>query len=221
MEDILSQLKAGIRRFRTEVYPEQAEKFQTAATTPQTPHALIITCADSRIDAESITSSGVGDVFITRNIGNLVPPYGEMLGGVSAVIEYAVSALKVKHIAICGHTDCGAMKALLNPAGMESMPTVKTWMRNAAAALSVADSLTTPEDTHESRLKKLTYENVLLQMQHLRTHPSVAGAMAREELTISGWVYNIGTGEVRITEDGSRNFYPVTVEGDLSGDEKA
>jgi carbonic anhydrase len=221
MEDVLSQLKAGIRRFRTEVYPEQAEKFQTAATTPQAPHSLIITCADSRIDAESITSSGVGDVFITRNIGNLVPAYGEMLGGVSAVIEYAVSALKVKHIAICGHSDCGAMKALLNPAGMESMPTVKSWMRNAAAALSVADSLATPEDTTESRLKRLTYENVLLQLQHLRTHPSVAGAMAREELTISGWVYNIGTGEVRITDDGSRNFYPVTVETDLSEKDKA
>jgi carbonic anhydrase len=210
MDDVLSQLKAGIRKFQTEVYPEQAERFQTAASTPQAPHALIITCADSRIDAESITSSGVGDVFITRNIGNLVPAYGEMLGGVSAVIEYAVSALKVKHIAICGHSDCGAMKALLNPAGMESMPTVKSWMRNAAAALSVADSLATPEDTPDGRLRRLTYENVLLQLQHLRTHPSVAGAMAREELSISGWVYNIGTGEVRITDDGSRNFYPVT-----------
>jgi len=214
MEDVLSQLKAGIRRFRTEVYPEQAERFQEAASTPQTPHALVITCADSRIDPESITSSGVGDIFITRNIGNLVPAYGEMLGGVSAVIEYAVSALKVQHIAICGHSDCGAMKALLNPAGMESMPTVKSWMRNAAAALSVADSLAVEEDTPAQRLKRLTEENVLLQLQHLRTHPSVAGAMAREELTISGWVYNIGTGEVRITDDGSRNFHPVTLESD-------
>jgi carbonic anhydrase len=214
MDDVLSQLKEGIRRFRTEVYPDQAEKFQIAATTPQQPHALIITCADSRIDAEAITSSGVGDVFITRNIGNLVPPYGEMLGGVSAVIEYAVSALKVKHIAICGHSDCGAMKALLAPEGMESMPTVKTWMRNAAAALSVAHSLASPDDSPATRLKRLTEENVLLQLQHLRTHPSVAGAMAREELTISGWIYNIGTGEVRITDDGSRNFHPVTLEPD-------
>lgn len=214
MEDVLSVLKEGIRRFRTEVYPEQAEKFQAAATTQQQPHALIVTCADSRIDAESITSSGVGDVFITRNIGNLVPAYGEMLGGVSAVIEYAVLALKVKHIAVCGHSDCGAMKALLAPQAMETMPTVKSWMRNAAAALSVADSLATPEDSPATRLKRLTEENVLLQLQHLRTHPSVAGAMARKELTISGWIYNIGTGEVRITDDGSRNFHPVTVDFD-------
>ncbi|RXH54874.1 carbonic anhydrase [Granulicella sibirica] len=214
MNNVLAQLKDGIRKFRTEVYPEQADAFQHAASTPQTPHALVITCADSRIDAETITSSSTGDIFITRNIGNLVPAYGEMLGGVSAVIEYAVSALKVKHIVICGHSDCGAMKALLKPESLEALPTVKTWMNNAAAALSVAKSLESPEESPADKLKRLTEENVLLQMQHLRTHPSVAGAMAREELTISGWVYDIGTGQIRITEDGSRNFEVVIVEAD-------
>jgi carbonic anhydrase len=135
------------------------------------------------------------------------------LGGVSAVVEYAVSALKVKHIAICGHSDCGAMKALLDPASLESMATVKRWMRNAEAALSVADSLGEPDEKPSTRLKRLTEENVLLQIQHLRTHPSVAGAVAREELTLSGWVYDIGTGEVRISENGDRVFHPVGLEG--------
>lgn len=212
MEDVLDQLKDGIRRFRSDVYPLQAETFRVAASTPQRPRALIVTCADSRIDPELITSSGTGDLFVTRNIGNLVPAYGEMLGGVSAVVEYAVSALKVKHIVICGHTDCGAMKALLNPEGMESMPTVKSWMRNAAAALSVASSLAQHDERPSTLARRLTEENVLLQMQHLRTHPSVAGAMAREELTISGWIYDIGTGEVRICDDGGRVFTPVEVE---------
>jgi carbonic anhydrase len=212
MQETLDQLKTGIRRFRTEVYPGQATIFQQAVQKPQQPQALVITCADSRIDAETITSSGTGDIFITRNIGNLVPAYGEMLGGVSAVIEYAVSALKVKHIVVCGHSDCGAMKALLQPNSMESMPTVKAWMNNAAAALSVAKSLEKPDETHSERLKRLTEENVILQMQHLRTHPSVAGAIARNELTISGWVYDIGSGEVRISEDGSRTFHLVAVE---------
>ena len=138
----------------------------------------------------------------------------EMLGGVSAVVEYAVSALKVKHIVICGHTDCGAMKALLKPESMDPMPTVKAWMNNAAAAMSVARSLEKPGESPQDVLKRLTEQNVLLQMQHLRTHPSVAGAMAREELSISGWVYDIGTGQIRISEDGSRNFEVVTVEAD-------
>jgi carbonic anhydrase len=213
MDDVLAQLKAGIRRFRAEVYPLQAETFQRAATTPQQPRTLIVTCADSRIDPELITGSTTGDLFTTRNIGNMVPAYGEMLGGVSAVVEYAVSFLKVKHIVICGHNDCGAMKALLDPAGMESMPTVRSWMRNATAALSVANSLAVPGEAPEVMARRLTEENVLLQMQHLRTHPSVAGAMARGELTISGWVYDIGTGEVRITEDGGRIFRPITPEG--------
>jgi len=213
MDEVLDRLKEGILRFQTEVYPAQAETYRKAASEPQQPAALIVTCADSRIDPELITQSGPGELFVTRNIGNLVPAYGEMLGGVSAVVEYAVSALKVKHIAVCGHSDCGAMKALLQPESLESMATVKRWMRNAEAALSVADSLSGKDEKPNERLRKLTEENVLLQMQHLRTHPSVAGALAREVLTISGWVYDIGTGQVRISENGERACHAVTVEG--------
>jgi carbonic anhydrase len=214
MNAVLEELKAGVRRFRTEVYPEHEDLYVKAVSEPQTPHALIVTCADSRIDIETITQSMPGDVFITRNVGNLVPAYGEMLGGVSAVIEYAVSALKVQHVVICGHSDCGAMKGLLHPEGLEKLPTVKSWLRNAQAALSVANSLAENGGETSVSLQKLTEENVLLQLQHLRTHPSVAGAMARDELTISGWVYDIGKGEVRISEDGGRVFVPVTIEGE-------
>ena len=212
MDKILEKLKEGIRQFQTEVYPEQAETYRKAASEPQRPAALIVTCADSRIDPELITQCGPGELFVTRNIGNLVPAYGEMMGGVSAVIEYAVSALKVKHIAVCGHSDCGAMKALLHPESLEHMATVRRWMRNAEAAMSVADSLSPPDEKPSERLKRLTEENVLLQVQHLRTHPSVAGAAAREELTLSGWVYDIATGHVRISENGSRAFRTVSVE---------
>jgi len=210
MPQTLENLKAGIRRFHRETYPRQAAAFQAAVQNPQQPQALFITCADSRIDAETITGSGTGDLFISRNIGNLVPAYGQMLGGVSAVIEYAVTALKVKHIVVCGHSDCGAMKALLSPESMESMLTVKAWMTNAAAALSVTRSLAKPEQTPDDLLRQLTEQNVLLQLQHLRTHPSVAGAMARNELTISGWIYDIGSGEIRISEDGNGHFEPVS-----------
>ena len=214
MDAVLEELKAGIRRFRTEVYPDSEAMYLEAVSKPQSPHALIVTCADSRIDPELITQSQPGDVFVTRNIGNLVPAYGERLGGVSAVIEYAVSALKVRHVVICGHTDCGAMKGLLHPESLESMPTVKSWLKNAHAALSVASSLAKSDEKPGELLRRLTEENVLLQMQHLRTHPSVAGAMAREELTISGWVYDIGKGGVRISEDGGRVFVPVIVESE-------
>lgn len=209
---VLERLKAGARRFQSEVHAEKAAAYLHAATHPQRPHTLVIACADSRVDVESITSSGPGEVFITRNIGNMVPAYGEMLGGVSAVIEYAVSALKVQHVVVCGHSDCGAMKALLNPSSTEGMPTVRTWLNNGQAALRVANSLSDPEAQPAEKLGRLTEENVLMQMLHLKTHPSVAGAMARGELTVSGWVYDIGSGGIRIAEDGSRRFVPVELE---------
>jgi len=214
MDAVLQELKAGIRKFRADVYPHDKATYIKAASEPQTPHALIVTCADSRIDPEMITQSGPGDIFVTRNVGNLVPAYGEMLGGVSAVIEYAVTALKVRHVVVCGHSDCGAMKGLLHPEALEKMPTVKSWLKNAHAALSVANSLAEHGEKPGDLMRRVTEENVLLQMQHLRTHPSVAGAMASGDLTISGWVYDIGKGEVRISEDGGKVFAPVTIKGE-------
>jgi carbonic anhydrase len=208
MDEVLEQLKAGVRRFQTQVYPQRAEMYAQAATEPQKPHTLFITCADSRIDPNEITSTGPGEVFVTRNIGNMVPAYGEMLGGVSAVIEFAVGGLGVQHIAVCGHSDCGAMKALLNPESVAKMPTVKSWLKNAHAALSVAETLHERLPDREL-MDELTEQNVLLQLQHLKTHPSVAAAMAAGELTLSGWVYEIGSGVVRMAADGSHVFKPL------------
>ena len=209
MDAVLEQLKNGVRRFRAEVFPARAELYREAESSPQRPHTLFITCADSRIDPNEITGAGTGEVFVTRNIGNMVPAYGEMLGGVSAVIEFAVSGLGVQHIVVCGHSDCGAMKALLDPAAVAEMPTVTSWLKNAHAALSVARTLGERNGECGSLLELLTEQNVLLQMQHLRTHPSVAGAIAEGKLTLSGWIYKIGAGEVRIAQDRERQFAPV------------
>jgi carbonic anhydrase len=218
MDEVLEQLKEGVRRFQADVYPQQAQVFAQAASEPQRPHTLFIACADSRVDPNAITSSGPGEVFVMRNIGNMVPAYGEMLGGVSAVVEFAVSSLGVRHIVICGHTDCGAMKALLAPETVAGMPTVTSWLKNAHAALSVAETLHARDSLLESGIDQaparslidvLMEQNVLLQMQHLKTHPSVARAIAVEELTVSGWIYNIGTGEVDIAADGERGFTPI------------
>jgi carbonic anhydrase len=209
MDPVLEQLKAGVRQFRSDVFPDRAQMYARAATETQRPHTLFIACADSRVDPVEITQANTGEVFVLRNIGNMVPAYGEMLGGNSAVIEFAVSALKVKHIVICGHSDCGAMKALLQPETVKSMPTVTSWLTNAHTALAVAETLHTKSEWRRELLPVLTEQNVLLQLQHLKTHPSVAAAMAAGDLTVSGWVYDIGKGQVGIAEDGQRAFTPI------------
>ena len=139
--EVLEGLKAGIRRFRSDVYPARAEMYLKAASEPQDPSALIIACADSRVRPETITQSAPGELFVTRNIGNMVPAYGEMMGGVSAVVEFAVMELKVKHIAICGHSECGAMKELLGQKSVAELPAVANWLKNAHTALSVTKAL--------------------------------------------------------------------------------
>jgi carbonic anhydrase len=208
MDPVLEQLKSGIRRFRAETFPAFAE----AASDPQRPHTLFITCADSRIDPNALTSTGPGEVFVTRNIGNMVPAYGEMLGGVSAVIEFAVAGLGVRHVVLCGHTDCGAMKALLDPASTAKMPSVRNWLKNAQTALAVSNTLHENDiESHSDRplIDVLTEQNVLLQIQHLRTHPSVATALTLGDLTISGWIYDVATGNVRIAENNALTFTPI------------
>jgi len=202
------RLLAGVRRFEREVYTQRKAAYWQAACEGQKPHALFITCADSRIDPELITQSGPGEIFVARNIGNLVPAYGDALGGVSAIIEYAVAGLEVSHIVVCGHTDCGALIGLLHPEKVEDMPIVESWLRHGHAALSVVRCRSTAHDEH-SALEELIEENVLLQLHHLRTHPSVAGALARDSLALSGWVYDICHGVVRIYDENRSRFLPI------------
>lgn len=200
VDQTLELLKNGIRKFQTDVYCHNADAYRAAVSRPQKPHTLIVTCADSRVDIETITSAGPGEVFVARNVGNMIPAYGDISEGVGAVIEYAVDVLKVKHIVVCGHSDCGAMKALLNPPPYESMPYISRWLMHGRAALAIAGKM---HELHGGDLMSLlTEQNVLTQLNHLRTHPHVAGAIAHGDVTISGWVYDIGLGDVRIFEDG-------------------
>jgi len=203
----LKTIVDGFLHFHHEVFPQQQELFKKLATA-QTPRAMFITCADSRIVPELITHSSPGDLFVTRNVGNVVPPYGQMNGGVSTAIEYAVMALGVHHIIVCGHSDCGAMRAVLNPATLEKMPTVKAWLRHAEVAKTVVHDNCNCATEAES-MQVLTEENVIAQLQHLRTHPSVASRMASGQLFIHGWIYSIETSEIRAYDAERDCFLPL------------
>lgn len=201
-EEALKQIVDGFNRFRNEVYPAQQELFKQLAH-EQIPRAMFITCADSRVAPELITQSAPGDLFVSRNVGNVVPPYGQMMGGVSTAIEFAVLALNVQHIIICGHSDCGAMKAVLAPETLDSLPTVKAWLRHAEVAKIVVEDNC---DCCDDKLSMMTEENVIAQLQHLATHPSVASRLARGELFIHGWVYDIETARIRAYDADTNEF---------------
>ena len=204
-QESFRRLIAGVDRFRTTVFPELRESYEKSIREGQKPHALFITCADSRIDPEALTQSRPGDIFVLRNIGNMVPAYGEMLGGVSAVIEYAVTALSVDQVVLCGHTECGAMKGLLHPEATAHMPTVRSWLTNGQAALRVA-AAKSARTGKQPEMSALIEENVLLQLAHLRTHPSVAAGEADGSLLVTGWVYDIARGTVRVFDEGEKKF---------------
>jgi carbonic anhydrase len=210
IEQSWKRLVNGVRTFHRDIFPAQRALYETVASQGQHPHTLLITCADSRIDPELLTQAGPGEIFVTRNIGNIVPGYGEMLGGVSAVIEFAVSALCVSHIVILGHADCGAMKGLINPDSVAAMPTVKRWLRNAEAARSIVEAHN--ELAPDAFMESLIETNVLLQLDHLRTHPSVAGRLARGTLAVHGWVYDIATGIVRMHDTATGQFEPINTD---------
>ncbi|KTC39542.1 carbonic anhydrase [Pseudomonas sp. L5B5] len=203
----LQHIVDGFLHFHHEVFPQQQALFKKLATA-QRPRAMFIACADSRIVPELITQSSPGDLFVTRNVGNVVPPYGQMNGGVSTAIEYAVMALGVHHIIVCGHSDCGAMRAVLNPQSLEKMPTVKAWLRHAEVARTMVQDNCTCAD-EPSSMHVLTEENVIAQLQHLRTHPSVASRMANGQLFIHGWVYDIETSSIKAYDADQGCFLPL------------
>jgi carbonic anhydrase len=198
----MQTLLDGYARFRANVFPKRAELFRSLAES-QNPSTLFITCADSRVVPDMITQSNPGDLFICRNAGNIVPSYGDTTGGVTATIEYAVMALGVENIIVCGHSDCGAMKAVLSGKKHEGMPAVDAWLKHSAMAMEVLRQhgvhdgnevqLVSPAD----RLRALTRANVMSQLAHLQTHPSVAAKLNNGRMNLYGWVYEIHSGQIQ------------------------
>lgn len=186
---------SGVTKFQKEVYPNKKATFQKLAT-GQNPEVLFITCSDSRIDPNLVTQTEPGELFICRNAGNIIPPHSNQTGGMTASIEFAVAALGVSHIVVCGHTDCGAMKGAINPEGLDSLPHVKEWLGHCRVATEVVKERCGHDKLSIDDLEAVTKENVLQQIQHLRTHPAVAAKIATGQVELHGWVYNIGSGDM-------------------------
>ena len=203
----MPKFAAGVVKFQSEVFPAKKELFKELSQ-GQSPEALFITCSDSRIETAMITQTGPGELFLCRNAGNIVPPHTGHTGGMTASIEFAVAALNVPHIVVCGHTECGAMKGAMNPAGLDSLPHVREWLGYSKAAVDVVNELGKDADD-ATRMKMLLEQNVILQLAHLRTHPTVAVRLAKGDLQLHGWVYDIESGDVQAYNEDTNDFETV------------
>jgi carbonic anhydrase len=208
----MDRLLAGVGRFQDEVFPLERELFAGLAH-GQAPRALFVTCSDSRVLPNLITQTKPGELFICRVMGGIIPAHGYQ-GGVSATIEYAVAVLNVRHVIVCSHSNCGVLKVLLDPGQVDHLPSVRAWLVHAEAARrTVMENHADADDA--TKLALMTRYQVLSQLANLRTHPAVATRLARGDLGLHGWHYDIESGHVGVLDERDGSFVPVT---ELLGD---
>lgn len=203
----MQKLVQGIHRFRSEHFVANRELYARLSH-GQSPETLFITCSDSRINPNLLTQTEPGELFIIRNAGNIIPPAGAGGEGEEASLEFAVAGLGVKDIVICGHSLCGAMQALLDPAKSERMPAVRRWLRHAESTRRImVENYAHLEG--QARDVACVQENVLVQLENVRTHPAVAVRMGRGDIRLHGWVFKIETGEVFAYQPDEGQFLPL------------
>jgi len=201
------KLLDGIRRFQR-YFDENREQFERLAAGGQHPEVWFITCSDSRVVPELITGAGPGDLFVTRNVANLVPPYGTGEAGVGSAVEYAVLHLRVRHIVVCGHTDCGGIKALDAPPDWGREPHIARWIEYARPARSRVEAGGLPAgERHLATVR----ENVLLQLEHLRSYDPVREGERAGTLSLHGWVYHLESGRVEACDPQTGVWAPLSI----------
>lgn len=204
----MEKLVRGIHHFQATAFSAHRELFESLSQ-GQSPDTLLITCSDSRIAPDLLMQTQPGDLFVLRNAGNLIPPYGASNGGEGATIEYAIAALGVNHVLVMGHSNCGAMKGLLNPESLTEMPLVSEWLKHADATRNVVEECYS-ELKGDDLLNAAIKENVLVQLDNLRTYPKVAALLAKGSLTLHGWIYEIESGQILAYDPQVSHFVPIT-----------
>ena len=191
----MKKLIKGLGEFKSNYFSTHLELFEQLAH-GQKPRVLFITCSDSRIDPNLITQTEVGELFVIRNAGNIIPPFKAANGGEGATLEYAIHALSIEQIVVCGHSHCGAMKGLLQLNKLqEEMPLVYDWLQHAEATRRlVKDNYS--NYSGEELLEVTIAENVLTQIENLKTYPVIHSKLHQGKLNIYGWIYHIETGEI-------------------------
>ena len=199
----MEKLITGYLQFKESGFKERKDLFAKLSNS-QSPEVLFITCSDSRIDPNLITQTEPGDLFVIRNAGNIVPPHTVESDGIVASVEFAVVGLGVKHIVICGHSNCGAMKGALNTSGLSDLPKVRGWLNYCSEAVTIVQSR--DRNLKSDELNSVTQENVLLQIKRLEQYPEISKRLASGKIEIHGWVYGIGEGIIRYFNQEKQTF---------------
>jgi len=201
--------KEGYRKFLQKYFAEHKELFDQLSKT-QTPETMIITCSDSRINPALLLDARPGDLFISRNIGNVVPPYQPDKGATQAAIEYAVNVLHVKKIVILGHSNCGACAHLYHESTEEEpvLHHVEEWLEHIQTAKSAA-MLEVHADPQKNIFEITEKHNVIMSLRRLMGYPYIQSRLINDEIEIEGWWYDIGSGKVEIYDYTTRYFKPV------------
>jgi len=211
----MQRLAKGIHRFRSDYFRSRRAFFEKLASDGQRPETLFITCSDSRVVPNLITSSAPGELFIVRNVGNIVPAVNRgVIGGVAAAIEYAVQVLEVSNIVVCGHTQCGAMDAVVHPERVRHLSFVSRWLDEAGSIPRILEERYGELDP-EQRMNAAVQENVLTQLENLRTYDFIARRLDKGDLHIMGWVFRIATGEVFEYDPTTEQFLTIGGENDV------
>jgi carbonic anhydrase len=203
----MQKLVKGIHSFRTGYFATHRQMFEQLATAGQKPETLFITCSDSRVVPNLITNAAPGELFIIRNVGNVVPRK-DLPGGTAAAIQYAIAVLNVENIIICGHTQCGAMQAILNPERMENLEYVKRWLAQTDRVRKVIEERYSHLGA-EARVTAAVQENVLTQLENLREYSFIAERLEAGSLRISGWVFDLAKGEIFDYDPANGEFLPL------------
>lgn len=192
----MQKLVEGVHHFRANYFAENQSLFERLASNGQSPETLFITCSDSRVVPTLITNAAPGELFIVRNVGNIVPAVSRgVIGGVAAAIEYAVQVLEVQNIVICGHTRCGAIEAILDPERIRHLQFVSRWLGESATIPALLREKYS-DLTGEARLDVASEENVLVQLENLRSYTFVSKRLEEGKLKLAGWVFKIATAQV-------------------------
>ncbi len=200
------QVLEGVHKYQKRVFKHERDLFERLSQ-GQSPDVLFITCSDSRIVTSRLTQTTAGDLFVLRNAGNIVPRFGTASGSEDSTIEFAVDVVKVKDIVIAGHTHCGAMKGLLDPQKVETLPATHAWLAHAAEAKEAVFSGVRAYG--EDPLSALVKANVELQLEHLKSHPAVSRALEEGAIRLHGWVYSIENAEVLTFDDMRKSWHTV------------